>query len=72
MGKTLVYQCDTFDRTHQQAANDFAATNFGEPRRATKLNGKNEFKLRDGRSTYEVSTIKYNGINVYQIHRLDD
>ena len=49
-----LFQIDAHNRTAEQAANEFAATYWQEPRKRTRIQPDGSFHLRDGVATYYV------------------
>lgn len=68
-GEEVVYQIEAYKKTTRAAADEFASTNFQEPRKVRLFN-KDTFRLVDGISTYTVRlTETADGLPVYQITR---
>ena len=65
-----VWTVDAYGRTIQQAANEFAETNWQSPRKATKVEPDGTFKLKDGVSTYRVWLERSSNPPVYVVTRL--
>lgn len=68
---TLVYQTESFNKTPEQAAQEFARTYFDKPRQIKSMAG-NEFSLKDGLSKYQVAHVPGGGyeVDVFKIYRI--
>lgn len=66
----MIWSAESYNKTAEQAVQEFAKRFWSEPRKATKLNKDCTFQIKGGIATYRVVERKLAGIRCWIVERL--